>query len=405
MIETRTHRQSANDVKIENSVILDNIVTDYSDRKENSDDDVDKKSTTGNSNGLMSYSKSSKKPMSAEEADDIRQTIHVSNALDEQYQPNAYSGHYVRDPHRKPFKSPFSPKDVGRIRTTKQMLDAQHNKTVDVEDDIIDDDEQVDENGEMELGDGESMEPNMDEEENEMNEHFIVDVGRHVKVTKGGRINSFSTLVFIGNGAGTGGLGYGKGETAGVALQRASRDAERNAITINRYLDRTLPSGLDLKFRSTKIRFFKTGMTDMSLSGEKQDIILESLGLHGVDFRTYGRRSWRNIFNEKRETLRDLMASNIPNRQSDPYNFGLVGKFLYDLEKPIDREQETADLLCNSIRDLEDDASFNEESMVDNDHSELERGTVDPMSRYKRKQFIASQKVEDSRKLHTQIRH
>ncbi|GAM23154.1 hypothetical protein SAMD00019534_063290 [Acytostelium subglobosum LB1] len=378
------------------------------------------------------------------ERDDIAQAKLLNKELDNQYDPHSYSGHYVRDPNRKNFKGAFSPKDLGRIKTTKQMLEAVHAGTVETNENEggYDEDEEgkkkpdlFEEDDMQDLGEGEEFDPELDGEENEMSENYVVNVGRHVKVTKGGRVQSFSTLVFIGNGAGTGGLGYGKGDTAAVALKRASRDAERNAITINRYQDKTLPCGLDLKFRSTKIRFYKTGDDDeMVVSGDKQDIIMESFGLHGVNFRTYGRRSWRNIFNviqkklpdfvnpdeiarltgkklitrqylkEKRETLADLLASKIPEKDTDPYDFGLIGKFLYDLEKPVDRKEQEALLMYKTLRQFEkDDTGFDNDDTEEQDS--LERGTTDPMSKFKRKRFIDSQKYEDSRKLHSTIKH
>eukprot|EP01133_Synstelium_polycarpum_P007749 gene7749-9082_t len=384
-------------------------------------------------NRAAGYSKKNKMP-SVEEMDDQRDAENMIKALDEQYSPQAYSGHYVRDYDRKPFVPAYSPKDIGRIKTAKQVLEAAHAQSSTEDDDYLDD-EHKDGDGAFELGMGEPEDPTIDDDENSISEHTLVNVGRHVKVTKGGRINSYSTLVFVGNGAGTGGLGYGKGETPAMALQRASRDAERNAITINRYENRTLPSGLDLKFRSTKIRFYKTRDTDMSCSGEKQDVILESLGLQGVDFRTYGRRSWRNIFNviqkklpdfinpdelarctgkklvtrrlvkEKKENLADLLASKIPHRQTDPYNFGLVDKFLYDLEKPADKDAAEIDILRDAIREYENEMDIYEDDHSMDNHADLEKGRTDPMSKFKRRRFIDSQKVEDSRQLHTQIKH
>ncbi|CAI5486716.1 unnamed protein product, partial [Closterium sp. Naga37s-1] len=56
----------------------------------------------------------------------------------------------------------------------------------------------------------------------------IVDVNRTAKVTKGGKVLSFTALVVCGNGQGT--VGYGKGKSAemGLAVDKAYLRALRN---------------------------------------------------------------------------------------------------------------------------------------------------------------------------------
>jgi len=228
----------------------------------------------------------------------------------------------------------------------------------------------------------------------------IVNVARHVKVTKAGRVSSFSCTVFNGNGKGTASLGYGKGDSPAVALKRACRDAERNAYTLDRYKDVTLPSDLELHYRSTTIRFFKSRPIDqIDTRGHKQGIILPTLGLHGVNFRTYGRRKWANVLltmqrrledftnpeeaarlmgkklvtpnseKEKKKTLSELLQSKIAKKNTDPYNIGLVKDFLYDMEKPNkqkirDRklQDETNDILDKYPKDQEDSELYSHKS-------------------------------------------
>ncbi|KYQ91128.1 hypothetical protein DLAC_08036 [Tieghemostelium lacteum] len=203
----------------------------------------------------------------------------------------------------------------------------------------------------------------------------VLEISRHTKVTKAGRVNSFSCLIFAGDGKGTASLGYGKGESAPTALRRSIKDAVKKSFTLDLYNDNTLPTGLDLKYRSTKIRFYKTAQdNNFNVKTYKQSALLPILGLQGVGFRTYGRRGWKNIVetiqhelpkftnpqeaarmmgkkfitekkmynnksDEPKKSLQDLLSDKLQNQiHKDPYDLSLVSEFLYDLEKKPKRQ-------------------------------------------------------------------
>ncbi|EAL60897.1 hypothetical protein DDB_G0293090 [Dictyostelium discoideum AX4] len=195
----------------------------------------------------------------------------------------------------------------------------------------------------------------------------IVDISRHVKVTTAGRVQSFSVTIFNGDGNGTAGMGYGKGDSASSALRRAFKDSERNAFSLDRYNHLTLPSGLDFKYRSTKVKFIKSRPMDfMDHRGIKPSLILPTIGLHGVTFRTYGKKDWNSVLlaiqkclphytnpqeaarimgkkfvtpnreKAQNKTLHQLLKSKLETRNNDPYNLGMVSKFLFDVEDKPD---------------------------------------------------------------------
>lgn len=60
-----------------------------------------------------------------------------------------------------------------------------------------------------------------------------LDMGRHTKVTGGGRIFSVSATVIVGDQRGTAGFGYGKALTAASALTKATVDAEKRMCRCN----------------------------------------------------------------------------------------------------------------------------------------------------------------------------
>ena len=79
-----------------------------------------------------------------------------------------------------------------------------------------------------------------------------IEVKKHCKVTKSGRVFSFSSFVLIGNRDGAAGLGYGRGTTATDATKRALFEAQKNIITINRD-GRRISSTRVLKYGGCKV--------------------------------------------------------------------------------------------------------------------------------------------------------
>ena len=59
-------------------------------------------------------------------------------------------------------------------------------------------------------------------------------IGRHTKVTKGGRVFSISAMVIDGNGRGTAGWGYGRGEEMSDAIIEARKDLQKRLVHIDR---------------------------------------------------------------------------------------------------------------------------------------------------------------------------
>jgi small subunit ribosomal protein S5 len=76
---------------------------------------------------------------------------------------------------------------------------------------------------------------------------FVVDLGRHCRVTKGGRVFTYSVTAVVGNGAGTAGLGYGRGTTPAAAAAKALAAAEKASFSIPLAFGRTLADGFSAK--------------------------------------------------------------------------------------------------------------------------------------------------------------
>jgi ribosomal protein S5 len=82
---------------------------------------------------------------------------------------------------------------------------------------------------------------------------YLLNTRRVSKSTSEGKRMSYSTLVVVGNGKGVGGIGMGKDAQPGRALHKATVDARKNLIAIERFDNRTLFHAIDDRFAKTKL--------------------------------------------------------------------------------------------------------------------------------------------------------
>ena len=124
---------------------------------------------------------------------------------------------------------------------------------------------------------------------------LLLNVGRHTKVTRGGRIFSISVLLLIGDGAGTGGIGYGKGETYGKAMQTAAIDAQKNCFTIDLYEGRTISNSMVHKFRRSIIYAWSLPKDRGMLCNNIFRRIAEAFGIKDIRIKSQGSRNPHNM--------------------------------------------------------------------------------------------------------------
>jgi len=60
----------------------------------------------------------------------------------------------------------------------------------------------------------------------------VLTIRLHNKVTKGGRKLSFAALVAVGDGNGRVGIGYGKGASVPIAIEKGTKEARRSMVRI-----------------------------------------------------------------------------------------------------------------------------------------------------------------------------
>lgn len=102
---------------------------------------------------------------------------------------------------------------------------------------------------------------------------------------------SFSSLVVVGNGQGTAGLGMGKDAEIGNALYKATIDARKNLVHVSRFDNRTLFHAIDDRFARSKLvlRLRRPGSgTRCSWTVWK---ILSAFGITDVSCKIHGSRN------------------------------------------------------------------------------------------------------------------
>jgi len=120
---------------------------------------------------------------------------------------------------------------------------------------------------------------------------YLLNTRRVSKSQAEGKRTSYSTLVVVGNGKGTAGIGMGKDVTAGTALYKATCAARKNLMHVTRFDDRTLFHAMDERFAKTKlvVRLRRPGSgTRCSWVVWK---ILSAFGITDVSVKIHGSRN------------------------------------------------------------------------------------------------------------------
>merc|ERR1711974_83859 len=118
----------------------------------------------------------------------------------------------------------------------------------------------------------------------------VLRIGRHCKVTAGGRIFSSSALVLIGNGFGTCGIGYGKGSSVTIATKNAFRDAQKTAVTIPLYENRTISHSVAFNYKQTRVIIRALPRGYGRRTGLLGTLLADSFGWQDVSIRFIGRK-------------------------------------------------------------------------------------------------------------------
>ncbi len=87
-------------------------------------------------------------------------------------------------------------------------------------------------------------------------DQVTIDVRRVARVMAGGRRFNFSLVVVIGDRKGRVGVGLGKAGDTALAIDKATRDAQKHLFTIPRTKSGSIPHAVKTKYASSTVEIF-----------------------------------------------------------------------------------------------------------------------------------------------------
>lgn len=141
-------------------------------------------------------------------------------------------------------------------------------------------------------------------EENDGLEKKLIAVNRVSKTVKGGRNMRFSALVVVGDGQGRVGLATGKAAEVPEAIEKATKLAKRNMVTVS-LKDNTIPHATTGKFGRGQVLLLPAEQGTGVIAGGAVRIVLEVAGVKDIRTKSLGSN---NPINSAKATMQGLMS-------------------------------------------------------------------------------------------------
>ncbi len=109
-----------------------------------------------------------------------------------------------------------------------------------------------------------------------------VQIKRCAAVVKGGRRFSFAALVVVGDGKGKVGWGYGKANEVPPAVEKASKQASRNMVTVPLVGADTIPHFSRAKYGSADVMVMPADAGTGVIAGSAVRAVCEAAGIKNV---------------------------------------------------------------------------------------------------------------------------
>ncbi|GJQ50817.1 30S ribosomal subunit protein S5 [Candidatus Kuenenia stuttgartiensis] len=136
-------------------------------------------------------------------------------------------------------------------------------------------------------------------------EETVVKINRCTTVTKGGKSMSFSSLVVVGNKAGSVGIGFGKAREVPNAVNKAVKEAKKQLFKINLKGD-TIPHEIMGRYKAARV-FMKPASPGTGIkAGAPARAVLEYVGVRNILTKCYGKRNPLNVVKATLNGLRSL---------------------------------------------------------------------------------------------------
>jgi small subunit ribosomal protein S5 len=118
-------------------------------------------------------------------------------------------------------------------------------------------------------------------------EEEVLSIDRVTRVVAGGRRLRFRAIVVVGDKKGKIGLGTGKSNEVVGAVQKATRKAKQNLITVPIWND-TIPHDITIKYKSAKILLMPAGSGTGIIAGSVVRKILALAGYKNILSKIFG---------------------------------------------------------------------------------------------------------------------
>lgn len=136
----------------------------------------------------------------------------------------------------------------------------------------------------------------------------MITIRRVARVVAGGRRFSFSVAIIIGNRKGKIGVGLGKAGDTALAIEKATRDAKKNMITVHLTKDSSVAHDISAKFCASRVSIMPVVGRGL-VAGSSVRPVLELAGITNVLAKVHsGSKNGLNNARAAIEALRTLKA-------------------------------------------------------------------------------------------------
>lgn len=136
----------------------------------------------------------------------------------------------------------------------------------------------------------------------------MINIRRVARTVAGGRRFSFSVAIIIGNKKGRVGVGLGKAGDTTLAIEKATRDAKKNMITLNLTKDSSIPHEVSAKFNASRVSLMPARGRGL-VAGSSVRPVLELAGVSNIVAKVHsGSKNGLNNARAAVEALKTLKA-------------------------------------------------------------------------------------------------
>ena len=136
----------------------------------------------------------------------------------------------------------------------------------------------------------------------------MINIRRVARVVSGGRRFSFSVALIIGNRKGKVGVGLGKAGDTTLAIDKATRNAKKNMITVNLTKDSSIAHEVSAKYAASRVTLIPARGRGL-VAGSSARLVLELAGVTNVIAKMHsGSKNGLNNARAAIEALKELKA-------------------------------------------------------------------------------------------------